>query len=87
VCQLMGGLGRYKIKAYRWVGGDRPADVFEGIIKLRGFGFDTFNLNGCEEMFIIDNSRADDAAVKTVAHIREAFGIEIEFGLDFHRRV
>jgi hypothetical protein len=28
-----------------------------------------------------------DAAVNTVAQIREAFGNEIEFGLDFHGRV
>lgn len=87
VWQLMGGLVRDKIKAYSWVGGDRPADVIDGIEKLRGIGFDTFKLNGCEEMGVIDNSRAVDAAVNTVAQIREAFGSEIEFGLDFHGRV
>ena len=87
VWQLMGGLVRDKIKAYSWVGGDRPAEVIDGIKKLRGIGFDTFKLNGCEEMGIIDNSRAVDAAVNTVAQIREAFGNEIEFGLDFHGRV
>ncbi|MDU1269115.1 MAG: galactonate dehydratase, partial [Escherichia coli] len=31
VWQLMGGLVRDKIKAYSWVGGDRPADVIDGI--------------------------------------------------------
>lgn len=87
VWQLMGGLVRDKIKAYSWVGGDRPAEVIDGIKKLRGIGFDTFKLNGCEEMGLIDNSRAVDAAVNTVAQIREAFGNEIEFGLDFHGRV
>lgn len=87
VWQLMGGLVRDKIKAYSWVGGDRPAEVIDGINKLRGIGFDTFKLNGCEEMGIIDNSRAVDRAVNTVAQIREAFGNEIEFGLDFHGRV
>lgn len=87
VWQLMGGPVRDKIKAYSWVGGDRPADVIDGIEKLRGIGFDTFKLNGCEEMGVIDNSRAVDAAVNTVAQIREAFGSEIEFGLDFHGRV
>ena len=87
VWQLMGGLVRDKIKAYSWVGGDRPAEVIDGIKKLRGIGFDTFKLNGCEELGLIDNSRAVDAAVNTVAQIREAFGNEIEFGLDFHGRV
>lgn len=87
VWQLMGGLVRDSIKAYSWVGGDRPAEVIDGIKKLREIGFDTFKLNGCEEMGVIDNSRAVDAAVNTVAQIREAFGNEIEFGLDFHGRV
>ena len=87
VWQLMGGLVRDKIKAYSWVGGDRPAEVIDGIRQLRNIGFDTFKLNGCEEMGVIDNSRAVDRAVNTVAQIREAFGNEIEFGLDFHGRV
>ena len=67
VWQLMGGLVRDKIKAYSWVGGDRPADVIDGIKTLREIGFDTFKLNGCEELGLIDNSRAVDAAVNTVA--------------------
>lgn len=50
VWQLMGGLVRDKIKAYSWVGGDRPADVIDGIKTLREIGFDTFKLNGCEEL-------------------------------------
>src|SRR5699024_11907445 len=58
-----------------------------GIKTLREIGFDTFKLNGCEELGLIDNSRAVDAAVNTVAQIREAFGNQIEFGLDFHGRV
>ena len=87
VYQLLGGLVRDKIKAYSWVGGDRPADVIEGIQKLKGIGFDTFKLNGCEEMGLIDNSRKVDDAVAVVAQIREAFGNSIEFGLDFHGRV
>ncbi|TGB62552.1 galactonate dehydratase [Escherichia sp. E4736] len=87
VSQLLGGPVRDKIKAYSWVGGDRPADVISGIQTLREIGFDTFKLNGCEELAQVDNSRAIDAAVNTVAQIREAFGNEIEFGLDFHGRV
>lgn len=87
VYQLLGGLVRDKIKAYSWVGGDRPSDVIAGINKLREIGFDTFKLNGCEEMGIIANSKSIDSAVSIVAEIREAFGNEIEFGLDFHGRV
>ena len=87
VYQLLGGLVRDKMKMYSWVGGDRPAEVIAGIRTLQGIGFDTFKLNGCSEMGLIDNSRTVDAAVAVVAEIRAAFGNSIEFGLDFHGRV
>ena len=87
VYELLGGLVRDRMKMYSWVGGDRPADVIAGIRKLQAIGFNTFKLNGCEEMGLIDTSKTVDAAVAVVAEIRSAFGNEIEFGLDFHGRV
>lgn len=87
VYELLGGLVRDKMKTYSWVGGDRPSDVIEGIRKLREAGFDTFKMNGTEEMGFIDSAKAVDAAVGRIAEIRSAFGNEIEFGLDFHGRV
>ncbi len=87
VYELLGGLVRDRMKMYSWVGGDRPADVIAGIRKLQAIGFNTFKLNGCEEMGLIDTSKTVDAAVAVVAEIRAAFGNEIEFGLDFHGRV
>nr|WP_199064255.1 galactonate dehydratase [Chromobacterium sp. ASV5] len=87
VYQLLGGLARDKVKTYSWVGGDRPADIIRDIEARLAQGFDTFKMNACEEMAIIDSSRAIDKAVAKVAEIRSAFGNEIEFGLDFHGRV
>ena len=87
VYELLGGLVRDRMKMYSWVGGDRPADVIAGIRKLQAIGFNTFKLNGCEEMGLIDTSKTIDAAVAVVAEIRAAFGNDIEFGLDFHGRV
>ncbi len=87
VYELLGGLVRDKMKTYRWVGGDRPADVIEGIKKLQEAGFDTFKMNGSEELGIIDTAVAVDAAVQRIAEIRSAFGSTIEFGIDFHGRV
>ncbi|MBK4450133.1 D-galactonate dehydratase, partial [Enterobacter hormaechei] len=86
VWQLMGGLVRDKSKDDSWVGGDRRAEVIDGIRQLRNIGFDSLKLDGCEEMGGIDNSRAVDRAVNAVAQIREAFGGESEFGVDFHGR-
>ena len=87
VYQLLGGLVRDRMKTYSWVGGDRPADVIAGIKTLREAGFDTFKMNDTEEFGIVESSAAVDAAVARIAEIREAFGNEIEFGIDFHGRV
>ena len=87
VYQLLGGLVRDRMKTYCWVGGDRPADIIAQIRASMERGFDTFQMNGCEELGLSDSSRAIDAAVAKVAEIRAAFGNTIEFGLDFHGRV
>ena len=87
VYQLLGGLVRDRMKTYCWVGGDRPADVITGIRKLVDAGFDTFKLNGTEEMGLIDTPRTVDAVVARVAEIHSAFGNSISYGLDFHGRV
>ena len=87
VYELLGGLVRDRMKMYSWVGGDRPADIIEQISKLKEGGFNTFKMNGTEELGLLDTSAAVDEAVKRVAEIREAFGNTIEFGLDFHGRV
>jgi galactonate dehydratase len=87
VYQLLGGLVRERMKTYCWVGGDRPSDIIEQIRQRVALGYDTFKMNGCEEMGLLDSSRAIDACVSQVAEIRAVFGTDIEFGLDFHGRV
>jgi galactonate dehydratase len=87
VYELLGGLVRDRMKMYSWVGGDRPSDIIEQITTLKKGGFDTFKMNGTEEMGMLDTSAKVDEAVKRVAEIRAAFGTTIEFGLDFHGRV
>jgi galactonate dehydratase len=87
VYELLGGLVRDRMKMYSWVGGDRPADIIDGIGKLVEGGFDTFKMNGTEELGMIDSAAKVDAAVGRIAGIRSAFGQKIEFGIDFHGRV
>jgi galactonate dehydratase len=87
VYQLLGGLVRDRMKTYRWVGGDRPAEIIRDIRKLMEAGFDTFKLNGTEEMRLVDTPSAVDAAVARVAEIHSAFGNAISYALDFHGRV
>ncbi|MGZ3181398.1 MAG: galactonate dehydratase [Telluria sp.] len=87
VYTLLGGLVRDRMKTYSWVGGDRPADIIAGIGQLVDAGFDTFKMNGTEELGLIDSAAKVDAAVARIAGIRDAFGYGIEFGIDFHGRV
>jgi galactonate dehydratase len=75
------------MKVYSWVGGDRPADIVQDMQRLLEGGIDTFKLNGCEEMALLDSPRAVDAAVAKVAAVRDALGMRVDFGLDFHGRV
>jgi len=87
VYQLLGGLVRDRMKTYRWVGGDRPADIVAQMRHYQGLGYDTFKFNGTEELKLIDSPRAVDAAIEKVATIREALGNTVDFGIDFHGRV
>ncbi|RKP48669.1 galactonate dehydratase [Pararobbsia silviterrae] len=87
VYELLGGLVRDKMKTYSWVGGDRPDDIVEHMKKLMAVGFDTFKMNGCEEMGIVDTARAVDKAVAKIGEIRAKLGNAVDFGLDFHGRV
>ena len=87
VYQLLGGLVRDRMKTYRWVGGDRPAELVEQIRGYLALGFDTFKFNGTEEMRLVDSPRAVDSALEKVAAVREAFGNTVDFGIDFHGRV
>ena len=87
VYELLGGKVRDTMKVYSWVGGDRPADLVSDMQRLLEGGIDTFKLNGCEEMALLASPRAVDAAVAKVAAVRDALGMSVSFGLDFHGRV
>lgn len=87
VYDLLGGICRDKVKTYTWVGGDDPADESRQIEAMLKEGRDTFKLNGCGRMKMVDSYRSIENVVERVATIRENFGSTIDFGLDFHGRV
>ena len=87
VYELLGGLVRDKMKTYSWVGGDDPTQESEQIKTLMAQGWDTFKLNGCGRLKMIDGHKAVDKVVERIATIRDTFGNEVDFGLDFHGRV
>ncbi|GGF76257.1 galactonate dehydratase [Alteromonas lipolytica] len=87
VHQLLGGRVRDKMKVYSWVGGDDPADEIAQIKQQQTLGRNTFKLNGCGKMALVDSHKAVDEVIERIGLIRETFGNTVDFGLDFHGRV
>ena len=83
----IGSVVRDKMKTYAWVGGDDPAQETEQMKTLMAQGWDTFKLNGCGRLRMIDSHRAVDKVIERIAVIRENLGSSVDFGLDFHGRV
>lgn len=87
VYDLLGGACRDKMQTYSWVGGDDPADEARQMQALLDQGWNTFKLNGCGKIRMVDSYRAVEAVVARVAAIRDKLGSSVDFGLDFHGRV
>ena len=87
IYELLGGACRDRMKTYSWVGGDDPEDESRQIQALLDQGWDTFKLNGCGRLKIVDSHRAIEQVIARVAAIRDNFGSRIDFALDFHGRV
>ncbi len=87
VYELLGGLVRDKVKTYSWVGGDDPAEESQQMRTLMASGWDTFKLNGCGRLQMIDGHKSVDKVVERIAAIRDDLGSSVDFGLDFHGRV
>lgn len=84
---MPGGQCWDKIEVYSWIGGDCPADVAANAKDVVAHGFHAIKLNGCEEMQIVDTNAKVDAAVATIATIRDTVGYDLFIGVDFHGRV
>lgn len=87
VWQLLGGRARDRIRAYSWIGGDRPSDVAAEAAKRRDAGFSAVKLNCCSEMHYIDSFAKVEEVTSRIASIREAVGYDLDVGIDFHGRV
>lgn len=87
VYDLLGGACRDKIRVYRWIGGDRPADVAEEARHAVEQGYSAVKMNATEEMHYIDSYTKIDAVCERVAAIREAVGKKLDIAVDFHGRL
>ena len=87
VDELLGGPVRQSVRSYCWIGGDRPAGLIKGAMKLRDQGFDAVKFNICEELQIVDTYAKVDGIIKRLFELREAVGSSMDLAFDFHGRV
>jgi galactonate dehydratase len=72
------------VRAYAWIGGDRPHEIAEAAQVRRDQGFSAVKMNATAELDWIGSPRLFDEVVKRV-EAAQALGMDV--GLDFHGRV
>jgi galactonate dehydratase len=82
--QMMGGKVRDRIRAYAWIGGDRPHEIADAARFRRGQGFTAVKMNATAELDWIGTPKAFDEVIERVK-AAQAEGVDV--GLDFHGRV
>lgn len=82
--ELLGGRVRDRVRAYAWIGGDRPHEITEAAEARRAQGFTAVKMNATAEMGWIGTPKLFDEVIARVA-AAQAAGLEV--GLDFHGRV
>ena len=87
VYQLMGGKAREKMKVYSWIGGDRPTDIGIAAKQAKDNGFTAVKMNATDEMQYIDSYQKIERVLQRVAALREAVGMTVDAGIDFHGRL
>ncbi len=84
VWQMLGGRVRDKVRAYSWIGGDRPNEIASAAKLRREQGFSAVKMNATAEMEWVGTPRQFDVVIERVA-AAQAEGLDV--GLDFHGRV
>ncbi len=82
--QMLGGRVRDKVRAYAWIGGDRPDEIGEAAKARRAQGFSAVKMNATAELDWLGTPKLFDAVIERV-QAAQAQGVEV--GLDFHGRV
>ena len=83
VYELLGGSVRDKLKVYRWIGGDRPADVAEGARQAYSEGYRAVKMNATEEMHYIDSFEKIEKVCERLQAVRDALGMKLDIAVDY----
>ncbi|MBV9931488.1 MAG: galactonate dehydratase [Alphaproteobacteria bacterium] len=81
---MLGGRVRDRIRAYAWIGGDRPHEIGEAARARKGQGFSAVKMNATAELDWIGTPKLFDEVIDRV-QAAQAEGMDV--GLDFHGRV
>src|SRR5687767_4045507 len=81
---MLGGNVREKIRAYAWIGGDRPHEIADAAKARAAQGFSAVKMNATAELDWIGTPRLFD---EVIDRVRAAQGAGVDVGLDFHGRV
>ena len=82
--EMLGGRVRDKVRAYAWIGGDRPDEIADAAKARAGQGFSAVKMNATAELDWIGTPKAFDEVIDRV-QAAQAAGMDV--GLDFHGRV
>ena len=82
--EMLGGRVRDKIRAYAWIGGDRPEDVADAAAARRRQGFSAVKMNATAELDFLGTPRLFAEVIERVTAV-QAEGLDV--GLDLHGRV
>jgi galactonate dehydratase len=81
--EMLGGKVRERIRAYAWIGGDRPDDIAEAARVRQDQGFTAVKMNATAEIDYLIAPKLQDVIERVEA--AQAAGMDV--GLDFHGRV
>lgn len=84
VWDMLGGKVREKVRAYAWIGGDRPHEICDAARGRREQGFSAVKMNATAEIDWIGTPKLFDEVIERV-RAAQAEGMDV--GLDFHGRV
>jgi galactonate dehydratase len=81
--EMLGGKVRERIRAYAWIGGDRPDDIAAAAMVRKEQGFSAVKMNATAEIDYLIAPKMQDVIERVEA--AQAAGMDV--GLDFHGRV
>jgi len=82
--QMLGGKVRDKVRAYAWIGGDKPHEIGAAARSRREQGFSAVKMNATADLDWIGTPKLFDEVIDRV-QAAQAEGMDV--GLDFHGRV